>query len=102
VIRSEAVNAVGLHRLNALNAIAGYADGGYVSDVFSTVGSSLANRGRGMGSLPMRSSSGRSDGGSVLVANINVTTPNPDGFRPSERQLGQAFSNQVQRGMGRR
>jgi tape measure domain-containing protein len=101
VVRSEAVKAVGLHRLNALNAIAGYADGGYVSDVFSTVGSSLASR-RGLGSLPVRSSAGRSGGGSVLVANINVTTPNPDGFRPSERQLGQAFSNQVQRGMGRR
>lgn len=102
VVRSEAVRAVGLQRLNALNAIAGYADGGYVSDIFSTIGSSISSGNRGMGSLPMRSGSGRSGGGAALVANINITTPNPDGFRPSERQIGQAFSDQVQRGMGRR
>jgi hypothetical protein len=102
VVRSEAVKAVGLQRLNALNAIAGYADGGYVNDIFSTLGSNLASSRKGLGSLPASAGRNRGDSGSVLVANINVTTPNPDGFRPSERQLGQAFSNQVQRGMGRR
>ena len=91
VIRSEAVQQIGVARLNALNQMAGYADGGLVGGMANPIG-----RGARM---PVRGEAGSGPGS--MTANITLITPNYDSFRASERQIGQAFTDQVKRGMRR-
>jgi hypothetical protein len=88
VLRQEVVRSLGLSRLDALNNLTGYSNGGLVS--FGSLGGGSTSSGGDIG------------GTQTVIANINVTTPNPDGFRSSERQMGQAFANQVQRSTARR
>jgi hypothetical protein len=101
VIRSESVRRLGIERLDALNALPGYADGGLVSSLFDSFAPSTRLTPLGLGLVGSSRQQGRRGSNSTFVANINVTTPNPDGFRPSERQMGSAFADQVRRGTRR-
>lgn len=113
VTRASAVRTVGpefMHRINAAKSLTeahqamaaelmGMAAGGLAEEMFEAAGHDIYRQVT-LGAVDLGRSPSVRRGGAI-VANINITTPNPDGFRPSERQIGQKVLDQVRRGMSR-